>query len=84
MQAKEALLRAHAFSKPPVSRGAEYQPNKGRTHLLVTKDTVQKVLFCQSVKKALRPNLHNFLILCILSDWDADRITSLATQALRL
>lgn len=45
MQAKEVLVRAHAFPKPPVSRGAEYQPHQGRAHLLVTKDTVQKALF---------------------------------------
>lgn len=68
MQAKEALVRAHAFSKPLMSRGAEYQPHQGRAHLLVTRDMVQKALFCQSVKKAPGPNLHNFLVICIL--WD--------------
>ena len=55
MQAKEALVRAHAFSKPPVSQGAEYQPHRGQAHLLVTKDMVQKALFCQSTKKAPEP-----------------------------
>ena len=84
MQAKEALVRAHAFPKPPISYGAEYQPQKGSAHLLVTKDTVQKALFCQSVKKAPGPNLHNFLILRVLWDWDADRLISLVMQALRL
>ncbi len=47
MQAKEALLRAHAFPKPPISQGAEYQPQKEHAHLLVSKDKVQKALFCQ-------------------------------------
>lgn len=84
MQAKEALVRAHAFPKPPISRGAEYQPHQGCAHLLVIKDMVQKALFCPSVKKALRLNLYNFLILRILWDWDADQITFLATQAFRL
>ena len=59
-------------------------PQKGSAHILVTKDTVQKALFCQSVKKAPGPNLHNFLIPPVLWDWDADRITSLVMQALRL
>ena len=84
MQAKEALVKAHAFPKPYISQGAEYQLQKGDAHLLVTKDTVHKALFCQSVKKAPVSNLHNFLILRLLWDWVADRITSLATQTLRL
>ena len=47
MEAKEALVKAHAFSKPPISQGTEYHPQKGHAHLLVTKDMIQKVLFCQ-------------------------------------
>lgn len=35
-------------------------------------------------KKAPGPNLHNFFILRLLWDWDVDRITLLAIQALRL
>lgn len=84
MQAKEALVGAHAFPKPPISYGAEYQPQKRNAHLLVNKNTVQKARFCQLVKKTLGPNLHNFLILRVLWDWEADRITSLVMQALRL
>lgn len=85
MQAKEALVRAHAFPKSPISQGVEHQPYRGQAHLLVTKDMIQKALFCQSIlKKAPGPNLHNFLILCLLLNWDADRITSLAMQTLRL
>lgn len=84
MQAKEEFVRAHAFPKPPISLGAEYQPHQGRAYLLVTKDTVQQALFWQSVRKAPGPNLHNFSIIRMLWDWDADRMISLAMQALRL
>lgn len=84
MQAKEALIRAHAFPRLPVFQKTEYQPRKRHAHLLVTKDMIQKVLFCQSIKKTPRPNLHYFLILCLLWDWKVDRIISLTMQALRL
>ena len=52
-------------------------------HASVTKDSVGKALLCQSIKKAPRPNMHNFLILRILWDWDSDRITSIVV-AIRL
>ncbi len=84
MQAKEALVRSHAFPRPPIVDGVEYQPSQGAAYLSITKDTVRKALFCQSVKKAPGPNMHNFRILRVLWDWDSDRITSVVTQAIRL
>ena len=84
MQAKEALVRAHAFPKPPICHETEYQPRQGIAHTLVTKDTVGKALLCQSVKKALGPTLHNFWILRVVWHWEPDRITSLVKQTLRL
>ena len=84
MQDKEALVRAHAFSTPPVFYGIEYEPRQGTAYLSVTKDSVGKALLCQSVKKAPGPNMHNFRILRVLSDWDPDRITSVVVQAIRL
>lgn len=84
MQTKEALVRIHTFPKPLMSCEVEYQPYQGRAKLLVTRDTVHKALFCQSVKKVAGPYLYNFSIVCILWDWDTDRIISLATQVLRI
>ncbi len=68
MQAKEALGRAHAFPPPPVVYWVEYQPSQGSAHSSIKKTMVGKALFCQSVKKAPGPNIHNFRILRIL--WD--------------
>ncbi len=47
---------------------------------------LQKIVWaeCQSVKKALGPNIHNFRLLRVLLDWHQDRITPLVTQAIRL
>ncbi len=84
MQAKEALVRVHAFPPSPVVYGVKYQPSQGFAHSSITKTMVGKALFCQSVKKAPGPNMHNFRILRILKDWDSDRITSVATQVIRL
>lgn len=84
MQAKKALVRAHVFPPPPVVHEVEYQPNQGSAYSSITKIMVDKALFCQLIKKAPSPNMHNFGILCILWDWNLDCITSVATQAIRL
>lgn len=84
MQDKEALVRANAFPPPPIFHGTEYEPKQGTAHLSITKNSVGKALLCQSVKKAPRPNMHNFRVLRILWDWDPDRITSVVVQAIRL
>ena len=84
MQDKKALVRMHAFPPPPIFDGMEYKPVQGTAHSSITKDSVGKALSCQSIKKAPGPNMHNFRILCILWDWDPDRITSVVIQAIRL
>ena len=84
MQDKEALIRLHAFPPPPIFHGTEYKPGQGTAHASVTKDKVGRALLCQSIKKAPGPNMHNFRILCMLWDWDLDRITSVVAQAIRL
>ena len=84
MQDKEALVRSHAFPKPPVFQGNEYQPGQGSAYLSVNQETVARALLCQSVKKAPGPNMHNFRALRLIWTWDADRITSLVQQAIRL
>ena len=63
---KEALVRAHAFPKPPLFHGSEYQSTQGSAHLLITQEVVAKALLCQSVKKALGPNMHNFRALRLI------------------
>lgn len=68
MQAKEVLVRAHAFPLLPVVYGIEYQPTQGSAHSSITKTIVGKALFYQSVKKVSGLNMHNFRILNIL--WD--------------
>lgn len=66
VQAKKVLVRAHIFSKPPLSHKVEYQPNQGRVHLLVIKNTIGKALLCQLVKKVHRPNMYNFWALLMI------------------
>ena len=84
MHEKEALVRAHAFPKPPIFQGNEYSPGQGSAHLLVNVETVAQALFYQSVKKAPGANMHNFCILCLIWTCDPNRITSLVKQAIRL
>lgn len=66
MQDKEALVRSHAFPKPPAFQGNEYLPGQGSAYLSVNVETVAQALFCQSVKKAPGPNMHNFRILRLI------------------
>ena len=84
MQAKEALVRAHAFLKAPASEGSKYQPGQGSAYLSVSQETVARALLRQSVKKAPGPNMHNFQALRLIWTWDSARITSLVQQAIRL
>lgn len=60
MHDKKALVRAHAFPKPPIFQGNEYLPGQESAHLSVNSETVGRMLLCQSVKKAPGPNMHNF------------------------
>lgn len=60
MQVKEALVRAHAFPKAPLSQGSDYKPGQGSAYLSVSQETVARALLRQSVKKAPGPNMHNF------------------------
>lgn len=84
MQDKEALVRAHAFPKPPTTIEDEYRPVQGSAHFLVTQNMIAKALLFQTVKKAPRPNLPNFRILRIVWAWDIKRITLLVQQAIQL
>ena len=66
MQAKEALVRAHTFSKAPLSQGSKYKPGQGSAYLLISQETIARALLCQSVKKAPGPNMHNFQALQLM------------------
>ena len=74
MQDKEALVRAHAFPKPPTTVEDEYRPMQGSAHLLVMEDMVARALLCQSVKKTPGPNLYSFRIFRMIWAWDPGRI----------
>ena len=66
MHDKEALVRAHAFPKPSIFEGNRYSPGQGSAHLSVSIETVVQALFCQSIKKALGLNMHDFRILRLI------------------
>lgn len=46
MQVKKALIRAHAFSKPPTCPGRKSRPGQGLVHTWITREVVKKTLFC--------------------------------------
>ena len=66
MQAKKALIRAHAFPKAPFSQESKYKLGQRFAYLLVSQEMVTKALFCQLVKKTLGPNKHNFQALQLI------------------
>lgn len=84
MQDKEALVRAQAFSKRPVSHVNEFQPGEGSAYLSVCPEMVARALLGQSVKKAPKPSVQIFQALRLIWTWNALRITSLVRQAIRL
>ena len=84
IQDKKVLVRLHIFLPLPIFYKIEYKPGQKTIHISVTNDKVGRTLLCQSIKKALGPNIHNFQILYILWDWDPDYIISVVAQAIRL
>ena len=77
MQVKKALVKAHLFPKAPASQSSKYEPGQGFAYLKVNQKTIARALFCQSVKKAPRPNMQNFQALRLIWTWDLARIISL-------
>ena len=67
MQDNEALVRAHAFPKPPLFYGKEYQPTQDLHTYLLLKRRWGKLCYVNPLKR------HQGLIWA----WDAGRITSL-------
>lgn len=67
-----------------MSYETKYQLYQEYAYLSVNKNIVQEILFYQSVKKVSRPNLHDFSIVCILCDWDADWNIFLAMQSFKI
>ena len=87
MQAKEALVRAHAFPKPPSYPGRELRPLQGVAHTRITEELVHAALFCQSPMKAPGPDKLDFKAIRILWSWDQKRTiarnpTSVSPQGL--
>lgn len=82
MHNKKALIKAHAFSKPPLFEGNEYSLGQRSDHLLVNIETITRALFYQSIKKAPRSYMHDFWILCLIWTCDATCITFLVYQAI--
>ncbi len=84
MHAKEALVRAHAFLKPPMFPGWEIRPAQGLAHTWITVELVEKALLCQSITKAPGPNKLNFRAIRLLWSWEPDRIVAIVKSAIRL
>lgn len=80
MQAKEALVRAHAFPKAPGSQGSECQPGQGSAHLSVSQEIVDRALLCQSIKTVPGSNMHNFQALHLVWAWDQLGLLSLCNK----
>ena len=66
MHAKEALVRAHAFPKPPIFPGREVKPARGLMYTQITSKLVEKALLCQSINKAPGPDKLNFRAIRLL------------------
>lgn len=84
MQAKEALVRAHAFPKPPDFPGREVRPAQGLAHTWITQTRIQHALFCQSPTKAPGPDKFNFRAIRLLWNWEPERITAIVQNAVQL
>ncbi len=55
MHAKEALVRAHAFPKPPMFPGREIRPAQGLGHTWITVELVEKHYSANLLPKHLAP-----------------------------
>ena len=84
MHAKEALVRAHAFPKPPIFPGREIRPAQGLAHTWITLEVVEKALFCQSTTKAPGPDKFNFKAIRLLWSWEPDQIVAIVKNTIRL
>lgn len=83
-QAKEALVRAHAFPKPPSYPGRELRPSQGVAHTRITEELVHAALFCQSPMKAPGPDKLDFKAIRLLWSWDQKRTIAIVKTAIRL
>lgn len=84
MNAKEALVRTSAFSKPPTNGTAEPVVTSGTAHKEVTEKVIEKALMTQSTSKAPGPDKFNFRILRMVWQWDSKQIIAIVQNAIRL
>lgn len=66
MYAKEVLVRAHAFPKPPMFLRCKIRTAQGSAHTEITIKLVEKALFYQSITKAPGPDKFNFQVIRLL------------------
>lgn len=66
MQAKENKVKVYSFCKPSLSHKAEYQLNQKIVYPFVIRNAVEKVGFCQSIKKMPGSKIDNFWVLSII------------------
>ena len=84
MHAKEALVRAYVFPKPPIFLDREVRPAQGCAHTQITSKLVEKALFCQSTTKAPGPDKFNFKAITLPWSWEPERIIAILRNAIRL
>ncbi len=84
MKEKEKLVCKAAFPSPPKSDHSEPIVTPGVAHQKVTKNVIYTALMTQSMSKAPGPDKINFRILCMVWEWDSERIIAMIQQAIKL
>lgn len=60
IQAKNVLVKTHAFSKASVFQGNKYKRRQRSVYLAVNQETVARALFFQLIRKVSELSIHNF------------------------
>ncbi len=84
MKDKEYMARRTTFPPPPQSTLREPRIPTGIAHTIITKELVRKALMVQSNQKAPGPDKINFGILRLIWSWEAERMTQIDQQVVRL
>lgn len=78
------MVRKTAFLPPPRSILREPRVPAGIAHTVITKELVWKAFMVQSTQKALGPDKIKFGILRLIWSWEAEHMTQMVQQAVRL
>ncbi len=84
MQAKEALVRKSAFSRPPPNFLKPPAIRLGLAYIKITEETVGQALLTQAATKAPGSDKINFQVLQMIWNWEKARITSMVYHAIQL